>query len=373
MSFKQTEWVWQPLASLFLAVCLLLAAPAAHAGVQEVRVLATGVDRSSSKAAALAVEFAKRRAVYLVARKMTVENVNDKLADLTPGQWAAVVRGATVLKLKRVGETTYADVSVTVVNEALRRALSLAEPVLQETQPQDSTRGVLVLPLLVGSNRAYLWEDDNLLREPLRGEALQQARGAVIMAAGDFDDRRLVDYQNALDVTVQQLQGMYTRYGVDEIIVAVVTLGDVDTMNPTKILLRRLPLPPFESRVESIELKPGKPNDTHAMRVEQATHAIAGAVTRIAGSTSQRQLVALQKAPQLPIAFRYATAQDLASMQQAVRQAPGVLQLVMPAIALQDMRGTLYLRGTKEQVRQYLLKQGYIVLDEGDGWLISVH
>ena len=369
MTFTQPHRIWQPLA--FVLALLLLAAPA-QASVQDVRVLASARDRSSSVAAALALDYAKKRAVYLVARKMQVEDAGRKISALKPAQWDEIIRGTSVLQTKREGEVTYADVTVTVVNEALRRALEVAEPEASTIRESEAMRGVMVLPVTIGKTRPYLWEPENRMAEPLRSEVLRQARGSVIVPSGDFDDRRLVDYQNALDVTADQLGPMYDRYGIDEVIIAVVTLGTPDTDEETKILLRRLGRPPAVSRVESMSLNPERMQESGPVRVEKAARAIAAAATQIAAATSQRQQALLKGAPNLPIAFRYATARDLATMQQAVREAPGVLQLVMPAIALQDMKGVLYLTGKREDVRQTLLKQGFVVTDEGDGWILSV-
>ena len=75
MTFKQPHRIWQPLAVLM--ALFFMAAPA-QAAVQEIRVLATGVDRSSARAAEMALDYAKKRAVYLVARKMQVTDASAK-------------------------------------------------------------------------------------------------------------------------------------------------------------------------------------------------------------------------------------------------------------------------------------------------------
>lgn len=368
-SINQPIRLWQSLAA---ALLLFFAAAPAHASVQEMRVLATGVDKSSAKASALALEYAKKRAVYLVARKMQVEDASSKLEKLKDEQWHEIIRGATVLQTRRVGEITYADVSVTVVDEALRRALDIQDPIASSTDGLTAARPLLLLPVFVGAQRPYVWEKENLVNEPVRSEVLRQARGAVLVPAGDFDDRRLIDYQNALDVTAEELKPMFTRYGIDEIVIAIVTLGPENSLEPTNILLRRLVTPPGESRVEQLSVTPLAAKETPEERAAQAAGAVAAAVTTIAGSTSELQQARMKDAPNLPVTFRYATARDLAAMQEAVRGAPGVMQLVMPAIALNEMKGIVYLSGDKDAVRQSLVKQGFIVADEGDGWRISL-
>ncbi len=370
MTFKQPHRIWQPLAA-FAALILLVSAPA-QAAVQEIRVLATGVDRSSVRAAELALSYAKQRAVYIVARKMQVEDAAKQVAALKPDQWKDIVRGATVLQTRREGEITYADVTVSVVDEALRRALGVEAPAVSAIDEAGAPRGVMVMPVFIGDKRPYLWEKENLVNEPMRDEVLRQGRGSVMVPAGDFDDRRLIDYQNALEVTAEQLQPMFKRYGLDEVIIAVVTLGAPATLEPTTILLRRLVLPPATSRVEAMTLKPVAENETQKMRAQKAAAAVASAATQIAGSTSKLDQARLKGAPTVAVTFRYATARELGSMQEAVRTVPGVLQLVMPAISLTNMSGILYLSGSKDEIRAALKKQGLVIVDDGEGWLISV-
>lgn len=335
--------------------------------------LGTATDRSSHRAADMAMDYAKARAVYIMARKMQVDDAANKVAQLKPEQLHDIVRGATVLQSRRVGMITYLDVTVSVVEEPLRRALGIEEAAPSIVDGMASARGVLVLPVYVGKTRPYLWEKENILDGPVRSEVLRQARGAVLVPAGDFDDRRLVDYQNALEVKAEELEPMFARYGVDEIIVAVVTLGTERTLEPSSILLRRLGHPPDPSRVEEITVKPLQQSEPADARAQDAASAVASAVTQIAGATSKQQQEKLAKAPTLPITFRYATASELGLMQDAVRTAPGVMQLSMPAIALDTMRGVVYLSDEKDKVKQALVKKGLVVKpDGGEGWVISV-
>ncbi len=369
MTFRQPHRIWQ---WLFLIFWMVAAAPA-HAGVQEIRVLATGVDHDSHKAADLAYDYARKRAVYLLARKMQIENAEEKCAALTADQLNQIIRGATVLQTKRTGDITYEDVTVTLVEEPLEQALKFTPPVTLDLDA-GAAQGVLVVPVLVAKGRPWLWENDNVLMEPTRNQVLKQGRGAVILPAADFDDRRLVDYQNVLQVKPDELAPMFKRYGINEILIAIVTPGDEGTDAPTSILLRRLQPPPKESHTEEITLKPESSGDDSAARIAQAASQIAATATQIAGSTSELEQDKLKTAPSVTISFHYATAHDLAAMEEAVRGSPGVLKLVLPSISLTGMSGTLYFNGaTRDVVRNAVMKQGFIVKDNGQDWVISTH
>jgi hypothetical protein len=372
MSINEPSRVWQPLAAMGLALFIAMAALPAFAGIQEMRVLAVGKHRSSATASAMALDYARKRAVYLVARKMQVENPSEALAALKPEQWNEILRGATVVQEKRVGEITYAEVRVSVVEEALRKALKIEDPVATEIDASSAARGLLVIPVLVGESRVYLWENENSINGPTRSQILRRGMGEVLVPPGDFEDRRLIDYNNALQVTAQEMEPMYTRYGADEIIIAVTTLGLEGTEEPVSILLRRLPHPPLEGRVEEITVPMDK-KATRDVRATKAAATIANAAGNIASATSQLMLEQLKKATQVPVSFRYTTAQNLGTMQETVRATKGVLHLAMPTITLDKMSGVVYLTGEKEAVRAALEKQQLTVTDDQEGWIVSTH
>ena len=76
------RWQW------WLRVCLLALMPwvGAHASVQEIRVVGVGIDTSSRKAEELALDYAKKRAVYLAAARLGIENPGKACAKLKPEQ-----------------------------------------------------------------------------------------------------------------------------------------------------------------------------------------------------------------------------------------------------------------------------------------------
>lgn len=349
---------------------LLLATPA-RADVQELRILAAGVDRSSTVAEALALDYAKKRAVYLVARKLAIDAPGDRVAALKPEQFNEIIRGATILRTRREGDRTYAEVNVSVVDTALKRALKLPETDGRDLETDgNKMRAVLVLPVFVKNDRPYLWEEENSLRDPLRAEVLRQAHGAVLVPAGDLDDLRLIDYQNALSVSAPELAPMFTRYGADEIIISIFMLGK-DNETPPSILLRRLS--PKASRSEVVKLSTGIDEKTPVKdRIQAAARVIASAVTQIASSSAEADQARLAAAKKLPIIFNFANPRELATMQEAIRNAPGVLLLEVPSISVRGMKAIAYMESEPQKLRELLVKQGIIVSQQGDGLQLSL-
>lgn len=356
---------------LLVVFALLAVALPAQAAVQQVRVIAVGIDRRADTANQLAVEYAKKRAVYLTARKLPVEQVSAKVAGFTDEDYKEIVRGVDITQSKRVGERTYANITVSIVDSVLRRKLGLTESTLDGiAEEQTRMRGVLVLPVYVKTGRPYLWEKENQLRVPLHDESLRQAQGAVLAPAGDLDDLRLVDYANVLSVTGKELGPMFKRYGAEEIVVAIYTPPEsgADPVEES-ILLRRLT--PSANATERVQI-PRTDASTAEARLKQASILIGNAVTQIASATAIDDQARLAKAKQIPIDFAYANPRELARMQNTLRAQSEVLIVKLPAITLSDIDGIAYVEGDPKKLSEKLKKAGIFVTDSGSGWKLSL-
>ncbi|MFZ4540603.1 MAG: DUF2066 domain-containing protein [Rickettsiales bacterium] len=355
------------MAGLLLVVTLLNTSPAT-AGTQEIRVVGVGVDNSSLKAEARALEYARKRAVFLATRKLGVQNPAKVVAKFTDQQYGQIIRGSNVVQQRRVGDTTYSEVNITIVDEALRRNLKL--PLYDELTPSTMVRGILLLTVYVGKERAYMWEKENALRAPMSDEIRRQSRGGVLLPGGDLDDLRLIDYQNALTVKSDELKPMFERYGAEEIVIAILTPGTMGTMESSSVLLRRLK--PEREHNEVMDIPPSVPEETSDTRLAKSATAIASAVTQIATSTAEREQAIRSKSKKITVRFAYATPKDLAFMEEAVRASPEVFSLDLPSIALAQVGGTIYLQGDDEALRQSLTKKGVVVTSINEGWRLSV-
>ena len=368
-TIRQRTGHWQWIAAV-LCIAVLLPAFPAQATIQEIKVLAVGVDASSIQADAMAMDYARKRAVYLAAKKLGVKDPAKALAKFTDDDFNSIIRGADVLQTKRIGDHSYSDVNVTIVDEQLRRALKVAEvPV-----PEDADlklRGVLLVPVYASHDGAFLWEKENQLRGPLADEVRRQSHAGILLPGGDYDDLRLLDHNNALTVKPEELKPMFERYGAEEIIIAVMTPSPVGTMDATSVLLRRLHAS-GEVHTEILTIPPSTADEPAATRMGKTATAIASAVTQIASSTAERDAAARAKTKPLTVRFAYAIPQELSRMEAAVRASPEVYSLDLPSIALAEVDGTIYLKGNADALHEELTKQGLIVTTTKEGWRISV-
>ena len=347
-----------------------LGAPA-HAAVQEVRVVAVGIDDISVKAEENAMDYARKRAVYLTARKLGGADAGFRASKLKEDQLSQIIRGTKLLQTRREGNTTYAEVNVTLVEDVLRKILNIPSNVVAPVATTAKVRGVLVLPVFVGEDRPYLWEQENQLRAPLAEEVLRQSHGAVLVAGGDFEDLRLVDYKNILTVKADELKPMFARYGSREIIVAVLTLSPQGKEAPSSVLFRRLS-PTAVANNEVIEIPPVTTDEKNESRLRHVVVATATALTQIASSTAEVDQEKLAKATKIKVRFTYATSRELGQMQQAVRTSKGVLALEIPNISLKEISGTIYFDGAQNVLQELLKKQNIIIRESADGWIVSL-
>lgn len=343
----------------------------AQAAIQEIHVMAVGIDSSPEAATKKALDYARKRAIYLVLRKLHVEKPEAVAATLTEAQLDRIIRGATINDTKRADYNTYANVTVSILDTVLLQELGLETPAeLLTVEPGIPARGVLVLPVFALKDRPYVWEKENPMRGPLSNEVLRIAHGAVVVPTGDFEDLRLIDYRNVLTVKSDELKPMFDRYGVEEIIIAIVSRKSATSDLDSTILLRRLSLK--EMRAEQIELPPAALQEPFETRLQEAVATLAATAADIASSTSKQQREKLDAAPKIILYFRYGNVREIGQLQKEIRGTEGVMFLAVPSISLQDMHGTLYLSGDKEAVRKALTKQAIIVRDYRDGWQVSL-
>lgn len=339
----------------------------AHAALHEIRVIGVGIDTLRSVAEAEAVDYAEKRALYLLARKLNVPHASEQLAKLTPEDIKEMIRGHTVVRTQRKDDVTYAEVKVSVVDTPLRRALGLPD---EEEGFKFRKRGILIMGVYMDGERPLLWEKRNPLTEALKSQSLKMGKGAVIMPVGDPEDLRIVDYNNILTIEYKEIQPMLERYGASEILVAVVKTGSEGTVDPTDILMRRLT--DRGIKLERVTVKPLKASANEEERANDAVFAIAQIATDLASSISLEERQALEKETKLPVEFSFITMKEYGDMQEAVRAYPGFKQLDLPSINLHKVRGELYYDGNEKKLRDHLKKYAIYVRPTADGWTLSL-
>jgi hypothetical protein len=358
------SWVWQLFAVFF---CMLALAMPARAALHVMTITGVGVHEKIEVAQALAVEYAKKRAVYDMVSKWNVPQVMPKLSTIPADVMAQAIRGAEVLRVKREENVLYAEVKVTLQDIPIKRALKLP---LMQSDATPKTRGILVLPVFKDGDRNQVWGRANILRDPVKRAALSYGKGAVVVPGGTPEDMALVDYDNVLTVRFDQLKPMLERYGATEAVVAVVTPVPPASKQPTHILLNRI----MQSGIdpEMISLAPEKKEENEASRMKRAAESIARFAGTLAVSTSQSQRAALEKASHQTVILQFSTMQEFGTIDRVLRATKGVMEMVPEAMALQSVRAVIYYEGDLEKIRTRLVKKHIFVRDAGGTWVLSM-
>ncbi len=368
--YREAAPLWQLVkrCACALALAMLVAAPA-QAALQDYTIVALGIDTSREKAEALAMSYARQRAVFLATSKLGVPDPARAVLALKPESLNQIIRGATVQKTQRVDTKSYQQIVVSISEEPLRAALGLKPTETKPEATQNGHHSVLIIPALVTPERVWVWEKENSLRAPLSEELLRQSRGLVILPSGDLQDLRLIDKDNALKVKVDELKPMFERYGADEIVIAAMRAGAEGTMDSTKIMMHRVSA--GYVRDELLEVQPEAAEEPMAARILAGARALATAATQIANSTESASKEALAKATQVKVRFMYRTPKELARLTDTIRHAPQVVMLQLPTIMLNDVEGVIYLEGEAASLRKHLAAQAVVVRDVGNEWTVS--
>jgi hypothetical protein len=372
-SISELSWPWQRLnrahgrALVLFVLVAMLAAPA-MAALHEITVIGVGIDSLRSKAEAKAIDYGKKRAVYLLSKKLGAVDSESTLAALKPDTLKDMVRGYTIIRRERSEDKTYIEMRVTIVDTPLRAVLGL--PIAEESSSNFRRRGILVLPVFVATERPLLWEKRNPLSQPLKSLALKMGKGSVILPVGDPEDLRVVDYNNVLTIDYHRLKEMVARYGASEILIAVVTLGSPDTSEPTDILLRRLTKD--QTKLERITLNPTNALDLPEARIQAAVVAIAQVATDLASSVAIEERKELAAAQQQPVEFVFITMREFGEMQAALRSFPGFKQLIITKSDLHRVEGVLYYTGHEKKLRAHLKKSAIFVRPGEKRWELNM-
>jgi len=350
---------------IFMLACFV--STPVHAALHEIRVIGVGISNLRSDAEEKAVEYAKKRALYMLARKLNVPQATEQLGKLKPDEIKEMIRGYTIVRTQRKDEVTYAEVKVSIVDTPLRRLLGLPD---EDAHATLRRRGVLMLGVFMDGDRPLLWEKRNPLTEPLKSLGLKMGKGSVIMPVGDPEDLRVVDYNNILTIEFEEMKAMVERYGAKEVLIAIVTTGLEGTEDPSDILMRRLTHKGV--KLERLTVKPLKAIDKEEKRINDAVYAISQVATDLASSISIEERQALESATKMPVTFSFITMREYGEMQEAVRAYPGFRQLDLPSINLHLVQGELYFDGDEKKLREHLKKYAIFVRPTADGWVLSL-
>lgn len=351
---------WQLLLALFLPL-------SAQAAVQKVQVLAVVSHKKIDIAQQMALDYAKKRALFQLASKWNVEDLSAKLSKLPEKTLNRSVRGAEIIRTARQEDILYAEVAVMVQDTVLKRALGVP---LNDAALPNTVRGILVIPVRMDGEIPRIWGKENTLIPLLQREALTYGGGAVVLASGNRDDMAELGADNLLSADFAELKAMAARYGGDEILIAVVTPGLPETKNPTEILLKRLMA--HDTRAEALSLEPKNATTPEAERLSDAAETIARYAAGLTQAVAELERRNWAKLPQQHVTLQFTTLREYGVMDTVLRESKAVAHMDIPVQQLQRVEAVLSLAAPAQQLREELIRAGVRVDAQGDRWILRM-
>ena len=154
----------------------------------------------------------------LIAR-LTLPEDSARLEPVDAEDLTTLVQGYEVLRERTSAVRYLADLSISFDDHAVRRWLSTAGVRFAETP----SRPVLVVPILIGTENAVLWEDPNGWRDVWQNLPDRDGLVPVVVPYGDLADIRDLTTLQALQGDKASLYAVARRYGADRVVVAEAT------------------------------------------------------------------------------------------------------------------------------------------------------
>jgi Uncharacterized protein conserved in bacteria (DUF2066) len=133
------------------------------------------------------------------------------------------------------GDVTYKvdDAKITEIVKA-RQGIFASDD--KDATPQGN--GLLIIPAYDAGGQLLLWEAENLWRQALNNSAVEKGKGLLVMPFGDPRDIAILDDTAILTDNMDALKSSASRYGTRNVVIAMATLRNQDTVPVIEVTLR---------------------------------------------------------------------------------------------------------------------------------------
>lgn len=351
------------LAALLLANTVLVTP--ARASVEEIEVIADITGENPVDAQKKAVDYAKKRAFFLLLSKHNPEKAETIARSLTNEQIDSHVRGYQLVQDKVDGNRYIAQYKVSVSDDLVGRLVTsdTAQAGTEAANP------ILVIPVLNLDSEILLWQNDNVWRSIWNGVALERGENLLIMPYGDPTDQGKLNTATALSSRYEDLAGLAARYGAREIVIALAEINHEQNPKGVSVTLRRLGPSLDKRKVTFYETK--GTDETPESALPDAARAVADELKDIARYYEGEEERRIANASKLKIQAQFRRLNDWVAMKNKLSQLPQVVRVDIDTIDIQTADATLYYNGTPETMRQIMEANGLAISPQGDTWALS--
>jgi hypothetical protein len=352
--------------SLFFLLILFAFQPAAGA-IKEMEVMADITGENPVDSQKKAIEYAKKRAFFLVLLEFDAQKAESIARSMTDEQIDTHIRGYQLIQDKLEGNRYLAKYKVSVSDDLVSRLVTT-----DTSKTNETTNPILILPVLNENSELLLWEADNFWRGIVNGVALELGENLLIMPYGDPSDVNTVSSATALSSRYEDLQKMAQRYGAREVVVALAEIKRDQTPKGVAVTLRRLGPDGLDKRkISFYEVTNAEAPADSAL--PDAARAMANELKDIARYYEGEEERRIANATKLKLQTQFRRLNDWVKLKAQLEQLPQVLRMDVDSIDIASAQATLYVNATPDAMRQIMEANGLAVNDTGGSWTIATY
>ncbi len=339
---------------------------------------AATVEVSVSEVGPTAME-AKQKAVTAAEKKAFSDYVTSKapqqaakiLAAYDAEQISQFIVGYQVLEESMTDRSYRAKLSMDINDKAVGALFDTATGAGQDAAVTGGGESLLVLPVLRNSSGIFLWETDNQWRQLLNSAALQLGQGKLVMPYGDPTDKLMMDSGSVTNANFAMLSSLAKRYGVGEVLVAVLEPDFEQPAKSLKVDLRFFDGSGAKGQIISVDANANE--SLPQMMQRTADKIVVGLVRRIekqqqAGSGAATET----KTQQLQAVLPMTKLTDWVELQKRLKLINAVDSFEVLSADWQEVRMTLHYHGTPEVLGQELARANIHVKQGADALMLAV-
>lgn len=344
----------------------LLSIGPALAAVHIETVLADVIGSSPVDAQQKAIDYAKKRAFFLVLSRLSPDKAVGIAESLSTTQIDAHIRGYELLHDKTDSQNPnhyIAEYKISISKDMVERLLSGdgADAPL-EVNP------TLVLPVLRDGDKILLWEADNIWRSIWNSVALERGEAILVMPYGDPKDILLTDSSTVLTFDFTQFKEMAARYGAGEVVVVQAELLRDKTPPALGVVLRRFG--PNLNKAKTLYFETDSNEETVESLLPEAARSIADQLKDIAKNYQGETLRKIAQANKISLVAPLKRLNDWVALQKRLSDLPNVVKIDVTQVNIGEARATLFF-DTKPEVMQQIMKANGLFVDAGsDVWTV---
>lgn len=355
---------------LFAILCLMPYS-SAHAGEaivnSEVNVDITSKDPSGARSQAMA-KAEVDGLVALLERLGPPDQAKDIMNTLDSKKITAMVKGTQIVDEKITGNRYRAKLVVSFDGDEIGKLMAgLGAPDAKELMPA-SVGSFLIIPALEYKNQKLLWEDNNFWRSVWNDVALEVTTGDVLVPYADQTDASMINYDNMMTASFQDLSAFAVRYGVSDIVL----LQAKYTMRPDMVLsvvTRRVGRQDTSVNVMTYRADPQETRDLLFARA--ARDIIAELQEKKVDETAAKTSIRGGDRKKIMMLASIATMASWTELRKKLLALPMVDKIETIAISARQIDLVVYYRGSNESFTNALASKSIRFKQHSDYWVVS--